>query len=144
GLAQVTLLGSLFFSALSGSSSATASAVGGIMIPNMGEKGYPVNFASAVAAAGAALGPIIPPSILLITYGVVTQQSIGELFLAGIGPGILIFITLSIYTYFRSKQLGLKGRESVPKGEVWRTFKDGFWGLLMPFIILGGIYSGIF
>lgn len=144
GLAQVTLVGSLFFSALSGSSSATTAAVGGIMIPNMKQKKYPEKFSASVAAAGGALGPIIPPSILLIIYGVSTQQSIGKLFLAGIGPGILMTVSLGIVIYIQSKRYGLKSDDKFSFSEVLRTFKEGFWGLLMPVIILGGIYGGIF
>ena len=144
GLAQVTLLGCLFFSALSGSSSATTAAVGGIMIPSMVKNNYPVGFSAAVTAAGGALGPIIPPSILLIIYGVATQQSISELFLAGIGPGLLMFFSLSLMVMIISKRNGYRGEGKFSLHEVFKTFKNGFWGLLMPVIILGGIYGGIF
>jgi len=144
GLAQVSLLGSLFFSALSGSSSATAAAVGGIMIPSMNENGYPKRFSAAVTGAGAALGPIIPPSILLILYGVIAGQSISTLFLATVGPGILIYCMFVIYVYFLSKKSGIKGDRRYSFKEVIDSFKKGFFGLMMPVIILGGIYGGFF
>lgn len=144
GLAQVSLLGSLFFSALSGSSSATAAAVGGIMIPSMNDSGYPKRYSAAVVGAGAALGPIIPPSILLILYGVIAGQSIGTLFLATIGPGLLIYFMFVIYVYFLSKKKGITGDKRYTFREIVSSFKKGFFGLMMPVLILGGIYGGFF
>lgn len=144
GLGIITVIASAFFGAISGSNPATVAAIGGIMIPAMIKAGYPKDFSSAVAAAGGTLGVIIPPSIPMVTYGVVAGVSIGTLFLAGFVPGILIAIALCSVIYFSAVKMDL------PKGEPrnFKTFigafKEAILALVMPLIILGGIYGGVF
>ncbi len=145
GLATVTVLACAFFAAISGSGPATVAAIGTIMIPAMVNKGYSKDFASAVAASGGALGILIPPSIVMVVYGVVGSVSIGDLFIAGILPGIVISIILITVGYFIAKKNGYSGSgEKFTFQEFFRALKDAFWALLAPVIILGGIYGGIF
>lgn len=145
GLGHVTVLASMFFSAISGSGPATTAAIGGIMIPTMVENKYDKNFAVALQATAGAMGPIIPPSIPFVTYGVVTGASIGALFLAGILPGVLIGLSLVVAVYFIAGKRGYVGsNQSYSLRKIITTFKEAFWVLLMPVIILGGIYGGVF
>lgn len=145
GLALVAIAACMFFAALSGSSSATAAAIGSIMIPEMIRRKYDTRFAGASVASSAELGLIIPPSTAMILYGVATGTSVTTMFIGGILPGIMIGLTLMGVAYFISKKEGYKG---VTDGEeimtVWEGLKKSFFALLMPFIILGGIYGGIF
>ena len=144
GLALATLLTGAIISSMSGSNIATVAALS-FLIPAMAEIGYPRPFAVAVVAAGCTFGVVIPPSIGMIIYGVITEQSIPRLFFAGIGPGLLMFLILGLCTYFISRRNGYRGQVVE---RTWRSFlaalKDAFWGLMAPVIILGGIYSGIF
>jgi C4-dicarboxylate transporter DctM subunit len=148
GLGSVAVLTSMFFATMSGSSSATTAAVGTTLIPAMEKKGYPKNFATAISASSGELGVIIPPSIPLIVYGLVANVSIGSLFIAGILPGIMIGITLMITIGIVAR---IKGFDVVTPmtgkqwtAGVWKAFKEAFFAILMPVIILGGIYSGQF
>jgi len=145
GFAMAAILTCMFFAAISGSGPATVAAIGGIMIPAMVAKGYDKGFAAALLAVSGAIGIIIPPSIPMVTYGVMSGVSIGNLFTAGFGPGILIGLCLMITTYFLSKKNGWGG-EKIPFSiiEVIKALKESIWALLMPVIILGGIYGGIF
>lgn len=142
GLAMVTVMACMFFAAISGSGPATVSAIGSFMIPAMKEKAYDQDFAAALAATAGSIGVIIPPSIPFVIYGVVSGASVGEMFISGIVPGILIGLSLMITSYFIAKKKGYPKSESRPR--VWPAFKDAFWALLVPIIILGGIYGGIF
>lgn len=144
GLAIVTIVASMFFAAVSGSGSATTAAIGAIMIPAMVNKKYDVRFASATTATAAQIGVIIPPSIPMVLYCVGTNNSIGTMFIAGIIPGILIGISLILYASRTSKRRGYVGDRKYTGAEKWAAFKRAIWALLMPIIILGGIYSGIF
>ncbi|MDD5703670.1 MAG: TRAP transporter large permease [Dehalococcoidales bacterium] len=145
GLAMITVVTSMFFAALSGSALATVSAIGSFMIPDMKEKGYDEGFAAAVTAAAGTIGVIIPPSIPFVIYGVVTGTSVGDLFLAGIFPGILIGIGLMITSYVISKKRGYVGQEiKVSFNKVMKALFDAKWAIVVPLIILGGIYAGIF
>lgn len=144
GLAVITIVASAFFGAISGSNPATVAAIGGIMIPAMDKAGYPKDFASAVAAAGGTLGVVIPPSIPMITYGVVAGVSISTLFIAGIIPGILLAIGLMIVISIYAKKMNLPKGEPTSFKKVFVAFKDAILALLMPIIILGGIYGGVF
>ncbi len=144
GLAAVAVVTSMFFAAISGSSAATTAAIGSILIPAMVSKGYRRDFAGAVQAASGEIGVIIPPSIPMILYAVVVGVSVGDMFIAGIIPGILIGLSLILTVYIISKKRGYKGSEKATWGERFKAFKEAFLALLMPFIILGGIYGGIF
>jgi C4-dicarboxylate transporter, DctM subunit len=144
GLAMVLVLTSMFFAAISGSSAATVAAIGSIMIPAMVAKGYDRSFSSATAAVSGELGMIIPPSVAMIIYGIVTGASIGDMFIAGIVPGILIGLSLMLLVYVISRIKGYQGSEKSTWGERFTAFRKAIWALIMPLIILGGIYSGIF
>jgi C4-dicarboxylate transporter DctM subunit len=144
GLAIVTVIACTFFGAISGSGPATVAAIGGITIPYMVRQGYDKAFAAAIAAAAGCLGLFIPPSIAMITYGVSTGQSIGDLFIGGVGPGLVTAVLLAITSYVICKKRKYCGTESFSISNVIATGKDAFYPLFMPVIILGGIYGGIF
>lgn len=144
GLPMTCVLTCMIFAAVSGSSVATTFAIGTILIPALLKHGYPVTWAASLQATSAELGVIIPPSIPLILYGVSAEVSIGELFIAGFGPGLLICLALMafVWVYCKIKGWGKNdGDGRLPVGKA--TWKAG-WALLMPVIILGGIYGGIF
>jgi C4-dicarboxylate transporter DctM subunit len=145
GLAIVAVVTSAFFGALTGSSAATVAAIGSIMIPAMIKAGYDERFALAICASSGFLGSIIPPSIPMVTYGVATGASIGAMFMAGVVPGILLAVGMSIYAYLYGKKHNHKASNQRPtlKG-IWIAFREAIWALFMPIIILGGIYGGIF
>jgi tripartite ATP-independent transporter DctM subunit len=144
GLAATCVLTCMIFAAVSGSSVATTFAIGAILIPALIRHGYPVNFAAALQATSAELGVIIPPSIPMILYGVSAEVSIGELFIAGFGPGLLIggVLMLFVVVYARWKGYGKKDHEGRLPFLV--ATRRAILALLMPVIILGGIYGGIF
>ena len=159
-IASVTLVSCMFFGALSGSGMATTSAIGGMMIPEMKKRGYDPAYAATVVSFGGIVGPIIPPSLSFVLYGATTGVSISQLFLAGILPGILLgllFVGANI-AICTAKGMDLKPKKTTEPDEVvpihiamkyraieiWKSCKDGFWALLSPVIILGGIYSGVF
>ena len=141
---MVTVVASMFFAALSCSSPATVTAIGGITIPEMKEEGYDPAYATAITAAAGTIGVIIPPSIPFVIYGVAAQCSISDLFLAGIIPGILIGVVLMIVNYVTAKKHGFGHTKKFHAGHLLRTLGDSIWALLVPVIILGGIYGGIF
>ena len=144
GLALVGILASMFFAAISGSSPATVAAIGSIMIPAMVRHGYSKEFATATQASAGFIGVIIPPSIPMVTFGVVTGTSIGGLFMAGFTPGILFGLLLMVVAYFVSKKNHYVGEQKASLAEMLAAFKESILALLMPIIILGGIYGGIF
>lgn len=146
GLAYVTIAASAFFAAISGSSPATTAAIGGIMTPEMEKTGYDEDFSLATAAAAGTLGQIIPPSVGMVSYAVLAEVSVGTLFLTGFGPGILMAIVMMIYAhmYVKKNPNIIVNTKKVTKKEAVRTFFESIWALVMPLIILGGIYSGIF
>ena len=144
GLGMVVIIASAFFAAMTGSGAACVAAIGGMMIPAMKNNGYDVDFACALQAAGGTLGPIIPPSILMVLFSCCTANSVGDMLLAGLFPGILIAGAMMLVTYIISKKRGYKGSGKFSWGGVWKSFKESVWALLTPVIILGGIYSGIF
>jgi len=145
GFAIATIITCMFFAAISGSGPATVAAIGGIMIPAMVRNGYDKKFATAVVAAAGSIGVIIPPSIPMVIYGVVGNASIGDLFIAGIIPGLLVGLAMIVWSYIYSKKMGYRGLDeptSVKKmvASVW----NAKWALLIPIIILGGIYGSFF
>jgi tripartite ATP-independent transporter DctM subunit len=144
GLACTCILTCMIFAAVSGSSVATTFAIGAILIPAMVKHGYPISFAASLQASAAELGVIIPPSIPMILYGVAAEVSIGELFVAGFGPGILISgaLMLSVWVWCRIRGYGKNDREG--RLAVGAATRDAALALMMPVIILGGIYGGIF
>jgi len=145
GLALTAIVTCMFFAAISGSGPATVAAVGGIMIPAMVKKGYDVKFSTAVVASAGSIGVIIPPSIPMVMYGVSGSVSIGDMFLAGIIPGILVGIGLMIYSYYYAKKVGYKGStEKISLSNILKQIWHAKWSLLIPVIILGGIYGSIF
>ena len=145
GLAMVTVLACMFFAAISGSGPATVSAIGSFMIPSMKERKYDAGFAAAITAAAGTIGVIIPPSIPFVIYCIVAQCSIGDMFIAGIVPGVMIGIALMLVCYCTAKKRHYVSVTERPKfSTVWKAFREAFWALLVPVIILGGIYGGIF
>mgnify|MGYP004529858507 FL=1 len=145
GLGAITTVTAMFFAAISGSGPATVSAIGSFMIPEMESKGYDKGYATALSAAAGTIGVIIPPSIPFVIYGVATETSIGDLFKAGFIPGILLGVAFLVYNYFVAKKNGWIGNgRRFNFRALWVSFKEAFWALLSPVIILGGIYSGYF
>lgn len=145
GLAMAAVVSCMFFAAISGSSSATVVAVGTLLIPAMAKAGYGQRYSTGLIATSGSMGILIPPSIPLIVYGTSTEQNIGELFIAGVIPGILAGLLLLALVIFlaRGRNLG-NGEAALTEGDKVRTFKDAFLSLLLPIIILGGIYQGVF
>jgi TRAP transporter, DctM subunit len=144
GLAITCVLTCMIFAAVAGSSVATTFAVGAILIPAMLKHGYPRPFAASLQATAAELGVIIPPSVPMILFAVSTDTSVGELFIAGIGPGILIAAALMLYVWLYARRHGFGKNDGVGRMPVGAAFRKAWLALLMPVIILGGIYGGIF
>lgn len=146
GLSMVTIVSCMFFAAISGSGPATVAAIGGFMIPAMIARNYSGGYASAVAASAGSIGVIIPPSIPFVLYGVIGGVSVGNMFLAGILPGLLIGLGLMLTAYVIAKKRGYSPEEqaSFHFKDVLRALNDAKWALLIPVIILGGIYGGVF
>jgi len=144
GLAASCVITCMIFASVSGSSIATTFAIGAIIIPAMIKHGYPVRFAAALQTSSAELGVIIPPSIPMIIYGVSAEVSIGELFIAGIGPGILISVTLICFVLIYCRKNGWGLQDGTTRMPLLPAIYQAAWGLGMPVIILGGIYRGVF
>jgi C4-dicarboxylate transporter DctM subunit len=141
GLAVATILSCAVFAAISGSSIVTMLAIGTVMYPAMRQAGYDSKFSLGAIMSGGTLGIIIPPSIPMIIYGLVTETSVTDLFAAGFGPGILLTLALSAYAVWFNRGMPTAAFDLA---EFWLAFKDGIWAALMPVILLGGIYSGYF
>lgn len=144
GLALVVAVAGMFFAALSGSSAATTAAIGSAMIDEMEKRGYPRSFAAAVVASGGTVGIVIPPSITMVVYGSIANTSIADLFLGGFAPGILMGLSMCLVSWIIAKKQGYKGEGQFSIMRALRSFRECFWALMMPVIILGGIYGGIF
>lgn len=145
GLGIVSIAACLFFAAISGTGSATVAAIGLIMIPNMVNKGYDRSFSGALISTAGTVGVIIPPSICMVIYAVAAGVSVTGMFMAGIGPGLLIGLALSVYTIIFSYKNGYEGeKQNYSIKEVTRILVDAIPALLVPVIVLGGIYGGVF
>ncbi|WNS76560.1 TRAP transporter large permease [Bacillus sp. DTU_2020_1000418_1_SI_GHA_SEK_038] len=144
GVAMTTQISSMFFGALSGSSPATVVAIGKIMYPEMIRGKYNKGFAAALLASSGAVSLIIPPSITLIIFGSVTGVSVGSLFIAGIGAGIIFGLSSIVYIYIYARKNNIPRDKKASAGELWDATKKAAWALMIPVIILGGIYGGIF
>ena len=144
GHAMAAVLSCLFFGAVSGSAPATVAAIGGLMIPMLADIGYDRKWATGLLASAGALGVMIPPSIPMVMYGVVTGESVSDLFIAGIIPGILVGLLLCVYCYTYCKKCRPTLKWEVEEKSFGRVLNDSKWAILMPVIILGGIYSGLF
>jgi C4-dicarboxylate transporter DctM subunit len=143
GLAMVNIGASMFFAEISGSAVADVAATGSIMIPAMKARGYPRAFAAAVTSSSATLAVIIPPSIPMILYGVMSDSSVVQLFVAGIIPGVMGGFGMMLVSYWMARREGWPVEEIFQLRRVWQTFKGAFWALTLPIIILGGIFSGL-
>lgn len=144
GVAMVCVIVACFFAAISGSGPATVAALGLILIPAMIKVGYSPAFSAALMGAAGAIGVIIPPSITFVVYGSISDTSIGTLFIAGVLPGLLMGLALVIVSLWVGRKSDLEILPKASGTERWFAFKDAFWGLMMPVIILGGIYGGVF
>ena len=145
GMAIVCVIVACFFGAISGSGPATVAALGAVLIPAMIESGFAPAFAEALMATSSSIAIVIPPSIAFVVYASIANCNVGEMFMAGIIPGIMMGVALAIVVILEARKKGIQpAHEKRSWKERWISFKDAFWGLLMPVIILGGIYGGIF
>ncbi len=144
GMGMTAVSSSMFFSAISGSSPATVVAVGSLLYPALNEQGYKRSFSIGVIIASGSIGIIIPPSIVMIVYAAVTGVSVGALFMAGIGAGLLYGLCFFPYCYYRARRDGVKRSPAPSARELWRALKDAAWGMGVPVVVLGGIYGGVF
>ncbi|MGH8805169.1 MAG: TRAP transporter large permease [Polaromonas sp.] len=144
GLAMASVMACMLFAAVSGSSPATVVAVGSIVIAGMVRAGYPQPFAAGVICNAGTLGILIPPSIVMVVYGAATATSVGKLFMAGVIPGLVLGLMLMVAIYVRAHMVDLPRQPRASVSEVLQSGRDSLWGLLLVFIILGGIYGGIF
>ncbi|WP_295579470.1 TRAP transporter large permease [uncultured Oscillibacter sp.] len=140
---MVSVVASAIFASISGSGSATVAAIGGITIPGMKKVGYPADFAAAIASMASTLGPLIPPSIFLIVYGVASETSIGQLFLAAIIPGVGLALALTLYVWVYARRHNFPSTEKVSLQVKMKALTDGSFAILMPILIMGGIFGGI-
>jgi len=144
GLAQAVAVAGMFFAAISGSSAATTAAIGSTMVNEMERKGYRRDLATGVVAAAGTVGIVIPPSITFVVYGVIANVSIGDLFLGGVVPGVLMGIVMCSMGWYIAKKEGIPPEGNFSILKLLKAIKDAFWALMTPVIIIGGIYSGIF
>ncbi|WP_428097141.1 TRAP transporter large permease [Candidatus Rariloculus sp.] len=144
GLAMGSVLACMLFAAVSGSSPATVVAVGSITIAGMVSAGYSRAYATGVVTNAGTLGILIPPSIVMVVYGAITETSVGALFIAGVIPGLLLTTAMMTVIYFLARRDNLPKRDATSWREVVRTGREAFWGLLLIAIVLGGIYGGVF
>ena len=144
GLPISAILACIIFAAVSGSSPATVVAVGSVMFLAIKNAGYPKSYAVGAITSVGSLGILIPPSVVMIVYGVTAEVSIEKLFMAGVVPGLMIGLMMMIYAYIGAKRLGFKATKPESFKIRFKKFKDAFWALLIIFVIIGGIYGGIF
>jgi len=143
GLGMVAVLAAAFFAALSGSAPATTAAIGAIMIPEMEKRGYSRPFSTALAVAGGIIGPMLPPSIPMVVWGVMSETSISQLFLAGVVPGTLLAAGLMVLCWHHARTHEIAPQPKATRAEVWSAFNAAKWALCGPVLVLGGIYGGI-
>ena len=145
-LGMVTVLACMLFAAISGSGPATVVSIGCIVLPLMAEEGYDPAYSGSLIATAGGLGVVIPPSLPMITYAVLAEVSVGALFAAGILPGIILGVGLMIVNYFvcKKKKMGIIEKKRLTPKVLWEALKESFLALMMPVIILGGIYGGLF
>jgi tripartite ATP-independent transporter DctM subunit len=144
GYAHASIIASMIFAGMVGSAVADAAGVGAIEIKSMRRVGYRPETAAAITAAAATIGPIIPPSLPMVIYGVAADVSIGRLFVGGFIPGILMGVSLMAMVAVVAKSEGFARQPFAGFKEIWRTFRDGFWALMAPVLLLGGMFSGYF
>lgn len=144
GLSMSTVGAGTFFGAISGSAPATTAAIGSIMIDELESRGYKRGYAAALSTAVGPLGQMIPPSIPMVIWGVLSEQSISKLFLAGVVPGLLAAAGFCVISYFYAKRQGIVSDPRASGAEILSALREGLWALLAPVVILGGIYGGIF
>ncbi len=144
GLCHANIVASVFFAGTSGSAVADAGGLGTLEIKAMTDEGYSPDIAAAVTASSATIGPIIPPSLPMIIYGVAAETSIGGLFLAGVIPGLLMAVALMVMVRAISVRLDLPRHPFPGAGDLWRAFRDAFWALLTPVILFAGLFVGVF
>lgn len=144
GLAMAGIVACIFFAAISGSSPATVVAIGSIMIPALVKAGYGEKFSLGLITVSGSLGIVIPPSIPMILYCLVMNVSVAEIFMAGVMPGLLIGAALMVYTFFVARKHDWRIAQNASLSGLIQAGRDGIWALLLPFIVLGGIYSGMF
>lgn len=145
GLGIVTIVACMFFASVSGTGSATVAAIGLTMIPSMVARGYDRGFAASVVASSGGIGVIIPPSVVMIVYAITAEVSVTDMFIAGILPGIVVGLVLIVYCVLQARHRGYTGDgKHYTAVERWQALFDAGWALLIPVIILGGIYTGIF
>ena len=144
GLSIVVLAVCMMFAALSGSSIATTAAIGGMLYPELVKEHYPEGYSAALPVAGGTLGIVIPPSIVFVVYGATTGTSISKLLMSGVIPGVMAGVFMCIYAYFYARKHDIPKSNEFSWKNLALTTKDAIWALLMPIIILGGIYSGVF
>lgn len=158
GMGLAAVLACALFASISGSSPATVAAIGSIMIPAMAKQGFPVQFGTGIVATSGGLGILLPPSIVMVMYAVATSgmmvegpdgarvgtASIGQLFIAGVVPGLMLALMLGLTTMYRAWKLDYPRMPKASIRERWLAFKDSIWGLMLIVIVMGGIYSGVF
>jgi C4-dicarboxylate transporter, DctM subunit len=144
GLGLSSVFACALFAAVSGSSPATVVAIGSIMLPAMVKAGYPKSFGVGVIASSGGMGILIPPSIVMVMYAVSTNSSIGALFMAGVIPGLLLAFFLGFTTWYRARKGNYPRERACSWAERWDAFRKSIWGLLLIFVVMGGIYSGLF
>lgn len=144
GLAQVNIVASVFFAGVSGSATADTAALGSTLIPKMVEEGYDLDFSAAITVASSCVGPIIPPSITLVLYGILAGEDVGKLLIAGIVPGVIVALFQMVYTHFYAVKMDYPSYPKATPREMGKAMTSGFSALMMPIIIIGGTLSGVF
>lgn len=144
GLGLAAVLACALFAAVSGSSPATVVAIGSIMLPAMVKQGFPARFGAGVITTSGALGILIPPSIVMLMYAISTNTSVGALFMAGVIPGLVLAALLGLTTWYRARKFGYPRLPRASWSERGRALRQSAWGLALVFVVIGGIYAGIF